>query len=256
MPTASWAQSNQCRQVYPEEGLVVRSQPNPNSAVRGGVNQGQRVTLAPNWRIQRGPDGRNWLPISAPIAGYISNGFPGSGGNLILCSGGTPTQPSNPAPSQPPATPPTPAPNRGGYRLEPALDGYQRGYVRGDQLCTFNAGSNPPENPFVYSFGNRSGVNPDFVTAFNAAYRVGVDHGYQWCRGNGPRTVLVAAIRDGYAWGYRKGSDFCKFQAGNTPPAAPFGYVYPGDRQTAAYIQQFDMAFRAGFAVGFEDCGR
>lgn len=76
-----------CRRVInPKEGLVIRSQASANSAQVGGVAYNATITLTTTPATSRkGPDGRNWIEISAPAKGWVSNGFPGSKGNLIYC---------------------------------------------------------------------------------------------------------------------------------------------------------------------------
>ncbi|MCB8779315.1 SH3 domain-containing protein [Planktothrix agardhii 1032] len=79
--------SSLCRIIGEQQGLAVHSRPTPTSPVVGGVGFKTEVTLANNSGGTRGPDGRTWVEISAPIKGYISNGFPDRSGNLQDCSG-------------------------------------------------------------------------------------------------------------------------------------------------------------------------
>lgn len=90
-----------CRQVTEREGLAIRDRPDPNAAYIGGVDYNGVLTLAPDSRSITGPDGRLWLEITAPVRGYVSNGEPGSSGNLAPCSGTA----SAPTPSAPASTP-------------------------------------------------------------------------------------------------------------------------------------------------------
>lgn len=79
--------SSLCRVIGEQQGLAVHSRPTPTSPVVGGVGFKTEVTLANNSGGTRGPDGRTWVEITAPIKGYISNGFPDRSGNLQDCSG-------------------------------------------------------------------------------------------------------------------------------------------------------------------------
>ncbi len=76
-----------CRRVIQPEGLIIRAQPNPNSAQVGSVGYLQEVTLTQNPpKRQDGPQGRIWIEIAKPAAGWVSNGFAGSGAsNLGTC---------------------------------------------------------------------------------------------------------------------------------------------------------------------------
>lgn len=76
-----------CRQVTEQQGLAIRSQPNPNSAAIGGVGFNETLSLAAGARQIPGPDGRVWFEITAPVQGYVSNGEPGSSGNFVPCTG-------------------------------------------------------------------------------------------------------------------------------------------------------------------------
>lgn len=82
-PTAT---GSRCRQVaFPKEGLVIRRSPTMNSARAGGVGFGERVQLtADPATVNRGADGRNWVEVSQPVAGWVSNGYPGRA-NLTTC---------------------------------------------------------------------------------------------------------------------------------------------------------------------------
>lgn len=75
-----------CRQVSERRGLVVRARPTPNSPVIGRVAYNQQVTLAPNAQGIIGPDSRNWIEITNPVQGFVSNGLPNTSGNLVNCS--------------------------------------------------------------------------------------------------------------------------------------------------------------------------
>jgi hypothetical protein len=85
-----------CRLVNsPPEGLIIRKAPNPTSADVGGVAQGSRVTLTTNpATTSKEANGRTWVQIATPAAGWVSNGFPGTS-NLVYCSPPTPPPPGN-----------------------------------------------------------------------------------------------------------------------------------------------------------------
>ncbi|MBL1175805.1 SH3 domain-containing protein [Pantanalinema sp. GBBB05] len=79
---------SKCRRViYPDEGLVIRSQPNRFSNNLGGVEKNGRVELTtdPATRKKDG-EGREWVEITQPKAGWVSNGYGGSNySNLGMC---------------------------------------------------------------------------------------------------------------------------------------------------------------------------
>jgi len=87
-PTSS---SRLCRLVtYKDdevEGLVIRSQPNRDSRRVSGVLPGETVTLKNSpIPLVRDSEGRSWTEITAPAAGWISLGYPGSSSiNLSPC---------------------------------------------------------------------------------------------------------------------------------------------------------------------------
>lgn len=97
-PTVAQTQRDLCRQVFRErlEGLVIYQEPSPYSLAIGGVGVNQQVTLVPDFVNFVGPDGQNWIQISAPFPGYISNGYTGGQSNLVYCSFAT--QPPDMAP--------------------------------------------------------------------------------------------------------------------------------------------------------------
>ncbi len=75
-----------CRQVNDKQGLTVQKRPTPNSPVVGSLESNQQVKLIAGYRDIRGPAGRTWVEITAPISGFVSRGFPGNETNLIECS--------------------------------------------------------------------------------------------------------------------------------------------------------------------------
>jgi hypothetical protein len=79
--------SSVCRRVtYGEpEGMTVRSGPSVDYARVGGVFFGDRVTINPA-ATQLDSQGREWLRMTSPMNGWISNGFPAfSESNLGAC---------------------------------------------------------------------------------------------------------------------------------------------------------------------------
>lgn len=80
------ADSDLCRRVFEQRGLVVHERPTPNSPRVGGVAYRSEVQLKTDFEGIRGPGGRTWVEITEPVAGFISNGYPGGRSNLTLCS--------------------------------------------------------------------------------------------------------------------------------------------------------------------------
>lgn len=85
-PTPS---GNGCRKVADKDkiGLVVRSQPNRTGSVVGGVGYGTTVTLKTDPpQYSKDSNGRSWVEITAPLSGWVSNGFPeAKTTNLVSC---------------------------------------------------------------------------------------------------------------------------------------------------------------------------
>lgn len=79
---------NTCRRVTQPLGLVIRRNPDTNSAAVGGADFNQRVYLTTNPATSKvGPDGRVWVQLAQPAAGWVSNGFQGTGTtNLVYCA--------------------------------------------------------------------------------------------------------------------------------------------------------------------------
>lgn len=66
-----------CRQVDARkapQGLLVRADASSTSASRGGIAANARVTLVSGYKLVPDKNGqaRNWVEITAPIAGYVS----------------------------------------------------------------------------------------------------------------------------------------------------------------------------------------
>ena len=80
--------SNLCRQVTYQglEGVVVRERPDIYSRPLSTVFFEQRVTLnnPPQSRVDG--EGREWVRLTSPVVGWMSNGFPAKGDlNLTAC---------------------------------------------------------------------------------------------------------------------------------------------------------------------------
>ena len=80
--------SNLCRQVTYQglEGVVVRERPDIYSRPLSTVFFEERVTLnnPPQSRVDS--EGREWVRLTSPIVGWMSNGFPATGDlNLTAC---------------------------------------------------------------------------------------------------------------------------------------------------------------------------
>ncbi|TAG97715.1 MAG: SH3 domain-containing protein [Oscillatoriales cyanobacterium] len=83
-PTTAPGPVSLCRQVEPRvapNGLSIRAEPSKTAVVKGGVGANGKVTLVPNFTSVKDKNGenRNWVEISAPVAGFVS------AGNLIMC---------------------------------------------------------------------------------------------------------------------------------------------------------------------------
>jgi hypothetical protein len=63
-----------CR--VPKIGLAIRQNPAKSAVVIGGVGPQDTVRLVDPRESQKDADGRTWIRISAPVAGWISSGFP------------------------------------------------------------------------------------------------------------------------------------------------------------------------------------
>ncbi len=71
----STSSGGDCRQVKFPEGLVIRQNPNSGTVV-GRLMMGNTVRLANPRRSEKDSQGRTWVQITAPKAGWISSGFP------------------------------------------------------------------------------------------------------------------------------------------------------------------------------------
>lgn len=76
-----------CRRVLrPTEGLTIRRDATSTSAVVGGVAVLGQVTLTTNPATVKRAENRDWVQISAPINGWVSNGLATeSVSNLGIC---------------------------------------------------------------------------------------------------------------------------------------------------------------------------
>jgi hypothetical protein len=98
--------TDRCRRVVVPEGLNIRAQPSLTAAIIGGVGNQQTINLSTTPATVNAVAGLNWVQItlSNGATGWIANGAPGSGGNVILCS----PVAANPTPTPTPTTaPPT-----------------------------------------------------------------------------------------------------------------------------------------------------
>ncbi|MGI0489078.1 SH3 domain-containing protein [Pantanalinema rosaneae CENA516] len=79
---------SRCRRViYPNDGLVIRSEPNRFSNNLGGIAMNGRLELTTDPATRRrDSEGREWVEIVQPRTGWVSNGFAGTGySNLGMC---------------------------------------------------------------------------------------------------------------------------------------------------------------------------
>lgn len=77
-----------CRRVVYDgtEGVAIRERPDQNTPRVGGVFFGDSVTLVNPPQFRLDSEGREWVRIVAPTAGWMSNGFPATGDiNLSAC---------------------------------------------------------------------------------------------------------------------------------------------------------------------------
>lgn len=76
-----------CRQVArPPQGLLIRREPSASSAQVGSLAFEGRVTLTANPPTTKQADNRNWVEISAPARGWVSNGLVTEKlSNLVYC---------------------------------------------------------------------------------------------------------------------------------------------------------------------------
>ncbi|TVQ16137.1 MAG: SH3 domain-containing protein [Leptolyngbya sp. DLM2.Bin15] len=66
-------------------GLNVRAWPGDSEQIVGGVANGTQLDPGGFPASITEVDGRNWVAIVSPVTGWVSNGQPGSEGNLNLC---------------------------------------------------------------------------------------------------------------------------------------------------------------------------
>ena len=85
-PTKPPTTGSTCRRVVQPLGLAIRKEASVDSVVVGGVANLDRVDLTTNpATVKKGADGRNWVQIAKPTAGWVSNGFPDGNSNLVVC---------------------------------------------------------------------------------------------------------------------------------------------------------------------------
>jgi len=76
---------NSCRRVIHDEGLTVRQAPSLNASILGGVEMNQEIRVRLPIRPIIASDDRQWIEITAPFNGYVSNGFGDGVSNLGAC---------------------------------------------------------------------------------------------------------------------------------------------------------------------------
>lgn len=82
----SGSTSSMCRKVTVVQGLTIRQSASPSAALVGGVLSGNTIKLANPQQSQKDSQGRTWVQIVAPRAGWISSGFPeGNLGPAFSC---------------------------------------------------------------------------------------------------------------------------------------------------------------------------
>ncbi|MCY7272653.1 MAG: SH3 domain-containing protein [Phormidesmis sp. CAN_BIN44] len=76
-----------CRRVTQPLGLAIRQAPNTTSAIVGGAELNSQVFVTTNpATAQTASNGRIWVQIARPAAGWVSNGFRNTpGSNLVYC---------------------------------------------------------------------------------------------------------------------------------------------------------------------------
>jgi hypothetical protein len=74
-PPTSTSSGGDCRQVKFPEGLVIRQNPNSGTVV-GRLMMGNTIRLVNPRRTEKDSQGRTWVQITTPKAGWISSGFP------------------------------------------------------------------------------------------------------------------------------------------------------------------------------------
>lgn len=84
-----------CRKVTAPQGLVVREKPSLTSRQVGSAPLNSQITLVEAGNVLQASDGRLWVEISAPVKGYISNGYANNESNLATCSGSANNPPQN-----------------------------------------------------------------------------------------------------------------------------------------------------------------
>ncbi|HEY9600862.1 MAG TPA: SH3 domain-containing protein [Allocoleopsis sp.] len=81
------ANQNLCRRVArPSQGLAIRREPSTAAVQVGGVRYLGRVTLTTSPATLKRADNRDWVEISSPVRGWVSNGLvTESKSNLVYC---------------------------------------------------------------------------------------------------------------------------------------------------------------------------
>ncbi len=86
-PCGSPPTGSLCRRVVqPPDGLVIRRDPSTTSPSVGGVAYLGQVTLTTNPPTVRRAENRDWVQISTPASGWVSNGLTNAtSSNLAYC---------------------------------------------------------------------------------------------------------------------------------------------------------------------------
>jgi hypothetical protein len=75
-----------CRLVVQKQGLSIRKEPGAGEVV-GGVAFNEKVTLVDPAEVKTATDGRDWMKIAKPTAGWVSEGFKDQAfKNLAACN--------------------------------------------------------------------------------------------------------------------------------------------------------------------------
>jgi hypothetical protein len=85
-PTTPTTPVSSCRVVVQKQGLSIRQEPGAG-AVLGGVALNEKVTLADPAETKTATDGRDWVKLAKPMAGWVSEGFKEQAfKNLAVCN--------------------------------------------------------------------------------------------------------------------------------------------------------------------------
>ncbi len=74
-PTPDQPIAGVCRKVVQSQGLVVRNAAGNTAPIVGSLAVNQKITLAEPIETVERDDGRIWIKVAKPVAGWTSNGF-------------------------------------------------------------------------------------------------------------------------------------------------------------------------------------